>query len=879
MTRLFVIDASGYLYRSYFAIRGMTNPQGESTNSLYGFIRSYQKLLKDFEATHVVAVFDGPQNAASRLAIYPAYKAHRESMPPDLRPQIEWAKTFCQLAGIPHLSETGVEADDTMGSIAVWAAAHNIETYLCSSDKDLAQLVGGSIKLLNTFKENQILDSQGVEATYGVPPEKIIDFLSMMGDSSDNVPGVSGFGPKTVADLLKIHGSLDNLLANPDLLTGKKRDQLIAEREHALLSRQLVTLNTAVIVPQDLSQYALQAPTLPELKAFYHQMGFNSLLKELKNDDHQTLTFDYQLIDTSEALDELIQLLAQQKQIAIDVETTSIKPLQANLVGIGFGFQAGQAWYVPLNGPIPREHVMEKIAPLLENPHIGFFGHNLKYDYHVLKNLGISLRNICFDTIIASFLLNAHSRQHSLEILALELFGKVLTPISALIGKGKQEISMADVPLRQIADYCCEDVDYSIRLKQHFEPQIKERGLGDLFQNLELPLIQVLAAMEETGIFLDPNVLFVFGKELAISLEALSQAIYNLAGESFNLNSPKQLASILYEKLQIPPPKKIATGYSTDAEVLEKLSHQYPIAKILLEYRSLEKLRSTYVETLPHEIHPHTGRIHCTFNQTGAATGRLSCQDPNLQNIPVRTTEGLKIREAFRPEKPGWNYLAADYSQIELRLLAHLSEDPTLLDAFQNNRDIHTHTASLIFDLPVSLVTKEHRHSAKAVNFGIIYGQQAFGLSQELHISVKEADRFIRTYFERYPSVKAFLEKCKDSARVTGKAVTMTGRERLIPEINSRNAQIRQAAERLAVNTPFQGTAADLIKMAMLKIQNEWKGLAKMILQIHDELVFEVPDEEVERLSQQVRHTMQNVMQLKIPLVVDIVIGKNWKEC
>jgi DNA polymerase-1 len=890
MEKLYILDASGYLYRSYFAIRQMTNAKGESTNALFGFIRSILKLMKDFQITHMVAVFDGPENISSRTNMYVEYKAHRKAMPKDLLYQISWAQQFCQLMGIPELMIPGVEADDTMGSVAQWAAQQGATTHLCTSDKDMCQLVTDHIFILNTFKDNQILGPEEVAQQFGVSPKQMIDFLAITGDASDNIPGLSGFGPKTAADLLKQFGSLDYLLDHPTEVSGKKKQEtLIQEREKVLLSRRLVIIDTAVPFTKEENFFKLGQPNVASLREFYAYMNFSSLLRELEvqtGPSPKIIESDkdvsYQLVDDLESLQELVCMLSQQKAICIDTETTSIHSMRAELVGIGLGIEPRKAWYIPVNGQLGLKPVIAALKPLFENPNIGFYGHNLKYDYHVLLNYDMTIANICFDTILASYLLNSHSRQHSLDQLSLDLFGKVKISIQELIGKGKNQISMRDVPLDKICIYCCEDVDYTIRLKEVLAPQLQERGLHALFYELELPLLVVLARMERHGIFVDADYLQRLSIELGKEIASIAEEIYTLAGEIFNLNSPKQLSQILFDKLGIRPPKKTATGHSTNAEVLESLKSEYPIAAKLLEYRSLEKLRSTYAETLPQDIHPFTHRIHCTFNQSMAATGRLSCQDPNLQNIPVRTEVGRKIREAFRPQLPGWSYLAADYSQIELRLLAHLSDDPILMKAFQANEDIHIFTASQIFNIPIEEVTKEQRNQAKTVNFGIMYGQQAFGLSQALGIDPKTAANFIHMYFQRYHKVKEFLDQSKAQARATGKAVTLLGRERLIPEMTSPNINIRTMAERLAINTPLQGTQADLIKMAMLDIEHtlaERKLKAYMILQIHDELLFEVPDQELEEVKQLVHGIMVGVMPLKVPLVVDINIGKNWKEC
>ena len=913
MKNLFIVDASGFLFRAYYAIAPMTNSEGASTNALFGFIRALHKLIRDFDAHHVVAVFDGPRNKERRVAQYAEYKANRAEAPRDLPDQINWAQEFCDLRGIPKFVIPTYEADDVMGTVARWAAQNGTRVYLCTSDKDMMQMVDDNISMLYTHKNNQVVDAAGVEEKFGVRPDQIVDWLAMTGDSSDNVPGLPGFGPKTASSLLQEFGNLDEILANPDRVKGKKKQETIRnESAMALLSRDLVTLELDVDFPKEEDYFALTGPDVSKLTAFYQKMNFNTFLKELSSPSlldaasvtpatapaaeqaqkETTVTpatsqateieTKYHLVNDKVSLDALVALLSEQTAVCWDTETTAIHPLEAKLVGIGFAMEPGEAWYVPVNGDLPREQVLEALKPVFENPRIGFCAHNAKYDLHVMQEAGVDVANVAFDTMIASYLLNSHSRQHSLDRLSLELFKKVKTPIEDLIGKGKKAITMAEVPVTTVSDYCCEDVDYTCRIKQVLEPQLTERGLDQLFYDLEMPLMPILAGMERNGIYVDVDQLHAMSDKLKTELAGIEKEIHTLAGEEFNVKSPKQLGQILFEKMGINPPKKTATGYSTNADVLEQLSEEYPIAQKVIDFRTLEKLRSTYTDVLPTQVNARTQRIHCSFNQGVTATGRLSATDPNLQNIPVRTEIGRQIRKAFRPEKEGWTFLSADYSQIELRLLAHMSEDPKLVDAFQHGADIHATTASEVMDVPLEEVTKEQRYHAKAVNFGILYGQGPFGLARETGISFKEAKAFIERYFERYARVKEFIEECKEKARADGKAVTVTGRERLIPEIANKNPMLRQAAERLAVNTPLQGTAADLIKMAMLKVNKRLRtdGFeAMMILQVHDELIFEVPDTELAAVTAMVREEMEGVYNLKIPLVVDVSTGSNWMEC
>lgn len=884
MNKIYIVDAINLLFRAYYAISPMTNLKGESTHALYGFIRSIYKLIKDFSPDYLICVFDGPDNKKSRTQIYSEYKSHRTSMPLDLVEQLQRSLYFCEIAGIPFLSIEGIEADDTIGSIAKWAEKEHSEVFICSSDKDLCQLVSDKIHVIHLHKDNLLIDKQKVKDQYGVEPSKIVDFLAITGDTSDNIPGLEGFGPKTASLLLNQYGSLEKILAHASEIKGKKGEILVQQEKTALMSKQLAQIDVTIPIPVQTSFFQLKNPDIQKLKQFFQEMHFLSLLKELpiNNPCLESSQENYSLVNDLESLEQLLQKLEQEQKICIDTETTHLHPMLARLVGIGFAVQPKHAWYVPLNGFLSKEVVIEKIKPFLEKKGIGFIGHNIKYDLHVLKNENISLQAIDFDTILASYLLHPNTQRHSLDELSLQRLGKEKISIESLIGKGKKQISMLDVPLDLIKNYCCEDVDCTLQLKEQLEPELKEQNLSTLLTEIEIPLIFVLAEMERTGIYVNIETLKKTSLALSSKISSLEEQIYELSGQKFNLNSPKQLSSILFEKLQIKPPKKTATGYSTSIDVLEALKEQYPIIKKIIEYRTLEKLRSTYADSLPLQVNPLTKRIHCTFNQSTAATGRLSCQNPNLQNIPVRTEEGKKIRQAFEPQKPDHSFLSADYSQIELRILAHLSEDPVLIEAFNNQEDIHSYTASLVFGIPLTEVTPTMRYQAKAVNFGILYGKQAFSLAQDLNISYKEAETFIATYFQRYQKVKDFIEFCEDTARKTGKVVTITGRQRPISEIHNKNPSIRAFAKRLAINTPLQGTAADLIKIAMIKVYNYLKQSpekGKMILQVHDELLFEAPDDIIQLLGKEIKQIMENVMSLKVPLVVDIAIGKNWSEC
>ena len=864
----------------------MLNHKGQSTSALFGFIRSIQKLIKDFAPTHLVCVFDGPDNKKSRQAVYADYKMHRKGAPEDLFPQFEWSYQYCDLAGIPTLCVDGVEADDTMATVALWAEKQGAQVYLCSSDKDLMQLVNDQILMLHLHKNNLLVDASKVQELFGVRPDQMLDLLAMMGDASDNIPGLQGFGPKTSAALLQQFDTLDKILANPDKVKGEKKQHILrTQQKEALISRELATLHTRVEIPKDPNFYLLKDIDQTKLAGFFNEMKFNTLLRELGTtpgepkapfEGNPALQFDapkvYSLVDTEEDLADLIKKLLDAPSICIDTETTDVNPFLAHLVGIGFAIQPCEAWYIPLHGQIGKKRVLEMLKEFFLVTPSGFFGHNLKYDYHVLNGLGFPLRNIDFDTLLASYLLSPQTRRHNLDDLCLEKFQYVKIPLESLIRKGKKQISMRDIPISAVKEYCCEDVDFTARLKCLFTEELKERKLDKILNEIELPLLPILARMESTGIHLDVQELRAVGEKHVHELEQIKKQIFELVDIEFNLNSPKQLSEILYEKLHLK-----ARSTSTSAGVLEELIDQHPVIQLILEYRTLEKLRSTYIEALPHSINPIADRIHCTFNQSVTATGRLSCQNPNLQNIPVNS----EIRACFKP-KEGHLFLGADYSQIELRLLAHFSQDPSLCEAFQTGGDIHVLTASLIFGIPEPDVTSEMRKIAKTVNFGIIYGQSAFGLSKHLQIPYKEAAFFIKKYFERYPEVTSYLEECKAQVRKLGYSETLTGRVRPIPEIHNKNPSIRNAAERLAVNTPLQGTAADLIKMAMIEIDREIrkKNLqGKMILQVHDELIFEIPENEVESFKEIVKKNMEQVLKLGVPLEVDIAVGKNWAEC
>lgn len=872
---LFLVDAANILFRAYYAIGPMSNSQGLSTGALFGFIRTINKLIDNFQPDYLACVFDGPDNKKQRKALYEHYKAHRTKMPDDLFPQIEAALDFCKLKGIQTLMIEGVEADDTIGTLAKWAQG-SCDVFICSSDKDLCQLVNHHVKVVHLHKDNLIVDSSKVKEIYGVEPEQVVDLLALMGDTSDNIPGVEGVGPKTAGDWIDKYGSIEGLYDNLDKLPPKKKALLEQSHQTVLLSKKLATIITDVDCDKNLDELRIKDEDAVGLKELYQSMQFYSLLKNVAPE--KTADFAYTVI---RSLNELHTVIEEQKKATlhvIDIETTSIDPMSCDIVGLSLCDDKRHLYYIPFNETLSKHDILKALKSV-EN--LAWIGHNIKYDYRVLLKEGIKL-DLGFDTMIASYLVTPNQPKHNLDILALEHFGIQKISYDSLFEDKKQK-NLMDVAVDKVAKYCSEDAFITLRLKDLLSKKMTDLNLDHVFYKIEMPLVPVLARMEEAGIYVDKNYLINLGKSFKDKTTTLEQIIYKEAGQEFNINSPKQLGHILFDVLKLKPLKKTQTGYSTSADVLEALQEQAPFVKHVLEFRSLEKLRTTYTESLIQQINPHTHRIHCSFNQSVAATGRLSSQDPNLQNIPVKTEEGKAIRSAFKPQKPNSSFVSLDYSQIELRLLAHMSEDPILLEAFTHHQDIHIRTASEVFGVPLNEVTKEMRQKAKAVNFGILYGQQAFGLSQGLNLSFGEAKDFIEKYFSTYKRVKEFLESQKEFARLNGYSQTLTGRKRPIPEINAKNPMIRAASERLAINTPLQGTAADLIKIAMIridqKIYSEPQYQAKLLVQIHDELLFEAVDEAVPLLSTMAKYEMEHVFDLKVPLTVDISIGKNWGEC
>ncbi len=909
MSTLYLIDGSAVVYRTHFAFSrtSLTGPSGQPVGATYGVALFINSLLNREDLDSAVCVFD-TKEPTFRHEIFPEYKATRQKMPDELAAQLEGIKGMIEAMGITVIEKPGFEADDLIGTLAVSAAEKGMDVLILSGDKDFGQLVNEKIHLLVPLGKGeglQEMDADGVCQKWGVQPEKIIDFMGLKGDSSDNVPGVPKVGDKTAAQLIDQFGSLDEVLKRAEEVTKPAlKKNLIEYAEQARLSRKLVTIDTSVPVDLSVDQLARRDLDQERLMEIYRGFGFHSLMEKLEIKEPETSdNLQYQAVTSVEKLDELIEIFKKGDPLSVDLETTSVFPMEAEIVGFSFSVNESEAYYVPACGgnfpessenitrlgqtvPGETKWVIGKLRKLFEDKNTAKCGQNLKYDALVLCCYGISMKGIEFDSMIASYIIDPSRRQHNIDSLALQYLNFKKIPTSELIGVGKKQISMADVPLDKITQYACEDADIARRLTILLEDEIHKEKLGDLFRKIEMPLLPVLLEMEYNGVALDAGLLSEMSAEMSGKLEELTDEIYNLAGLEFNINSTKQLQHILFEKLGLKPVKKTKTGYSTDVEVLEKLASQDPLPKTLLEYRQFQKLKSTYVDALPQMINPVTGRVHTSFNQTVAATGRLSSSDPNLQNIPIRTELGGQIRKAFVPGGSSMVLLSADYSQIELRLVAHISGDEELISAFHEGSDIHKITAAKIMNVPPEEVSPEMRRSAKAINFGIIYGMGDWGLSERLGIPVATAADFRKHYFETYPGVRAYMDNIIEQARKEKRVSTLMGRHRLLPDIDAKNRNMREFAERIAINTPIQGTAADMIKIAMIRVQERLKRMAspmfptpaKMILQVHDELLFEVEKDYLEEVKQAVREEMENAMELKVPVVVDLGTGDNWLE-
>jgi DNA polymerase-1 len=888
--RLFLMDGSSYLFRAFYAIGHLSNSKGLPTNAIFGFTQMLLKVLKEHQPDYFVIVFDS-KAPTFRSEVYKEYKANRPDMPEALAPQIPYIKKIIEGYRIATLEMDGYEADDLIGTVAKRMVS-DVDVVIITGDKDILQLVSDQIQVYDTMKEKRF----GVEEViqrFGVKPEQVVEVMGLAGDAIDNIPGVPGIGEKTAIELIKTFGSIENLLAHLDQVSKKKlKENLKTYGELARLSRRLATLHTHVPIHFQLKDFVLSPPDLRNLKEIFKELEFNKLLKEIPEEESAEEK-DYRLITDENDFLSLVEELRKAKAFAIDLETTSPYPMWADLVGMSLSHLPHQAFYIPLghrhqeNTPtaspgrqLPLPWVLEGLKPILEDEEVKKVGQNIKYEWIVLKRYGIHLKGIHCDTMIASYLLNPTKHNHNLSDIAREYLDRTVMDYKEVVKVGGKSLTFDQIELEKAKDYSCEDADVSLLLSHILLPRLMEEGFMDLYHQVESPLIIVLAKMEMNGVKIDIELLEEFSKEIEGQLQQKMERIYGLAGEVFNINSSQQLGKILFDKLKLPVVKKTKTGYSTDVEVLTKLSLQHDLPLEILAYRNLNKLKSTYIDALPKLIHPKTGRVHTSYNQTVTATGRLSSSDPNLQNIPIRTDEGNRIRQAFVPEK-GWLIVSADYSQIELRILAHLSGDKTLIEAFQRDEDIHSRTASEIFGVPIDKVTPPMRREAKVINFGIIYGMSAYGLSQQLGVEPKISQNYIDAYFRKYAGVQAYIENSLDEAKQKGYVTTLLHRRRYLPDIQSPNSAIRQASERMAINTPLQGTAADIIKVAMIHIQNriEELGLStKMIMQVHDELVFEVPEEELQKALPMIQNEMETVMSLSIPMKVSIHSGKNWAE-
>ncbi len=894
---LFVIDGHAQIYRSYYApFRPLTSPTGEPTKAVHVFCAMLFNLIKERKPDYLAMALDVSDRTVFRCDIYPEYKAHRDPAPDDLHPQADRIIEIVEAMGIPILRLEGFEADDLMATLAKRVAGDDLDVYLVSKDKDLEQVIADHVFLYDPGK-NVVLNRKVLLENKGYAPEQVIDIQTLSGDSVDNIPGVAGVGLKTAVKLISKYGTAQSVVDHADELTPKQSENVKAFAEQLPITRQLVTLKDDVTFDFDLESARTAGLTFAHARPTFETLGFNRLtdqLDELSGESGEQgepvlasaeARGEYVCVDTESALDDLASAMKKQPAFAIDTETTNLNPVVAELAGISVSWEAGKAYYIPIRAAMGRclslELVREKLAGVLSDASIGKIGQNIKYDAIVLEQAGMPLRGISFDTMIASFVLEPLRRSHGMDALVLELCHHRMIPISDLIGKGKNQLTIDQVDAAHVTEYAGEDADFTWRLYEILSKQLAESSFTSLFKDIEMPLVSVLARMEANGVSLDESLLAKMSNEIGDRLLDLTAEIHKEAGYAFNIASTKQLAVVLFDEQELPVIKKTKTGRSTDAATLEALAEKtdHPIPRLMLEYRELTKLKGTYLDTLPQMVCKKTNRIHAGFHQTGAVTGRLSSSDPNLQNIPIRTELGRRIRGAFVASGPDRMLVVADYSQIELRVLAHFSRDEALLDAFENGLDIHAAVAAQVHDVAIDEVTSEQRGAAKAVNFGIVYGQTAFGLARSLGISQADAKDFIARYNEQYPGIAGFIQECIADAKESGYAETILGRRRPINELHSRNKQQQALGERLAVNTVIQGTAADMIKKAMIDIHREIELNEldlQMLIQVHDELVFEAAKSEVDAHVEMIRDKMTNAIAFDVPIVVDIGVGATW---
>lgn len=872
MSRLLLIDGMSSAYRAFYAIRGLTTSRGQPTNAVFGFIKMLLKIIKEYDPQYLAIAADS-RGPTFRHEQFEEYKAHRKPMPDDLAGQLPLIREAAEGYRVTWLAAPGYEADDILATLSLQAAREGFETFILTGDKDLFQLVGEKIKVISPHKDGMLFDRKAVHERYGVPPSRLGDVLALMGDSIDNIPGVPGIGEKTAVDLIKKYQNLEGVLEHAGEVKNKRvRENLIGYADQARLSRQLVKLHQDVPVDWKWSDLKRREPDREKLRELFAKLEFKELFQELSPPAGRKIT--YARIEGDGAASSLAKRIGSLEEMALEVKADGPIPIPAKLTSLALCGKKGENIYLPLKEAKAKKEILSILRPYLEGEEVKKYLHNAKFISHLFLNEGIELKGVVWDTMLVSYLLNPSRADHSLETIAWDFLGWAPPPLVRKKKKGEQEDA-------EEGDVLCRRLEAIMELESKLQGELEKKRLNSLLTDMELPLTRVLVRMERNGITIDRQKLEEMSRDIQKELNTLTRQMFELAGEEFNLNSPRQLSRILFDKLKLPPQKKTKTGYSTDVGVLRTLAGRHELPALILQYRQLFKLKSTYIDTLPELVNPKTGRIHTTFHQAVTATGRLSSSSPNLQNIPIRTDLGKKIRSAFIPRPEGWIFLSVDYSQIDLRVLAHLSQDPLLLEAFRRDEDIHAFTASQIFGVEISEVTAEMRRRAKTVNFGIIYGMGAYGLSRDLGIPYQEAEAFIDAYFERYTGVTAYIKKELAEAKKRGYVTTLFHRRRYLPELESPQESVRRFGERTAINTPIQGAAADIIKLAMIKIDRrlEKEGFqARMLLQIHDELLFEAPEKEIEPLSKLVCETMEGVVELKVKLKTDLKAGKNWGE-
>lgn len=882
-----LIDGSSYIYRAFHALPPLSNTKGEPTGAVYGVISMIKKLLQDYDPEYIAVVFD-PKGKTTRDEIYEEYKAHRTAMPDDLTVQIEYIFEVIEAIGLPIVVYEGIEADDVIGTLAVNATKLGFSTLISTGDKDMAQLVNPEVTLINTMT-GMIYDREGVIKKFGIPPEQIVDYLALMGDKVDNIPGIPNVGPKTAVKWLQEYQTLENIIEHADEFKGKVGENL---REHLAklpLSKQLVTIYTDLDLTDDIKSLTRKEPDSKALIELYKHLEFKTWLSELLEKEVTETHLHYDVILEKDQFNKFLKELNKAKIYALDVQASHPDAMLATLVGIGIAIAPNKAWYIPLkhnydNAPkqLEQDWILQQLQPTLCDKSKTLVGENLKYVLNVFLRHGIEVANAIADTTLESYVQNSATARHDKNTLSLKFLGRRTLSHEEVMGKGAKEVPCSQIDIEKVTQFAAESADIALQLHETMAKKIsKEKYLSANLSEIEMPLVKVLARMEYNGVLIDKDMLQKHSKELEKRLQLLEDQAYTMAGTKFNLGSPKQLQTVLYEKLQIPVTAKTPTGQpSTSEAVLQELALDYPLPQIILEHRSLSKIKSTYTDRLPLQINPVTGRVHTCYNQAVTSTGRLSSTDPNLQNIPIRNEEGRRIRQAFIAP-PKHKILSADYSQIELRIMAHISQDKTLLKAFELDQDIHTATAAEVFNLTIEKVTSQQRRSAKVINFGLMYGMSPFGLSRALNVERKVAEDYIVRYFERYPLVHAYMENTRVIAHDQGYVETLNKRRLYLAEINATNLQRQKAAERAAINAPLQGTAAEIIKLAMINI-DQWlqksKLKTKMIMQVHDELIFEVPEEELPEVTEKIRNYMVSVLDLDVPLAVDIGVGNNWDE-